>query len=128
MDNDVTGIVLQKLDKLQDGQDKLTEAQTNISIQLASIIQERKTDRAEVENLVNKSAQNLCNHMETNYVSTYKFPLYFETEFKKKKTENRENITFWQGFIQKTWDIAKIVLIVVCSMWAYTHGLLASIF
>jgi len=128
MDNDVTGIVLQKLDKLQDGQDKMTETQTAILVELSAMKQERKTDRAEVENLVNRSSQEVCNHVETHYVSTAKFPVMFDAEFKKKKNESRETISFWQNFIQKTWDIAKIVLIVVVSMWAYTHGLLAKIF
>jgi len=128
MDNDVTVIVLQKLDKLQNGQDKLSDTQTAISIQLATIIQERKTDRAEVENLVNRSGQEVCNHVESNYVSTAKFPLLFDIEFKKKKNESRETITWYQNVIQKTWDITKIALIVIASMWAYTHGLLASIF
>lgn len=128
MSDTVTEIILLKLDKLQDGQDKQTDKITQMEVTLAKIEQERRTDRAEVENLLNRGNQEMCNHVALNYVSNVKFPILLETELKKKKEETRANITFWQGFMKNTWDIIKIVMTIFAIQWLSSKGLFVTPF
>lgn len=126
-DETVTTIILQKLDRLQDGQDKQGEQIANIKEDIAGIHAEMAALGVKTENLVNRSAQSLCTQIEEQYVSKVMFPIMLDSELKKKKDETRANITFWQATTKNTWDIIKIVLTILAMQWLNSKGIFAAL-